>query len=118
MKKTKMLKKNYEFKNVLEKRNYYGGRYIEIFIKNNNKKENYLGIAISKKIANSVQRNQIKRYIREAYRNIEDKLLDGYSIIIMWKKKVDIEKASYNGIRDDLIFLFRKSNIIIEDDLK
>ena len=34
MKKTKMLKKNYEFKNVLSKGKYFSGDYIESFIKN------------------------------------------------------------------------------------
>ena len=33
MKKTKMLKKNYEFKNVLSKGKYYSGDCIEAFIK-------------------------------------------------------------------------------------
>ena len=35
MKKTKMLKKNYEFKNVLSKGKYYSGKYIEAFIREN-----------------------------------------------------------------------------------
>ena len=37
MKKTRMLKKNYEFKNVLTKGKYYGGKQIEIFVLKNNK---------------------------------------------------------------------------------
>ncbi len=49
MKKTKMLKKNYEFKNVLTKGKYYSGRYIEAFIRDNNKNYNLLGLAISTK---------------------------------------------------------------------
>ena len=75
MKKTKMLKKNYEFKNVLTNGKYYSGKRIEAFIKNNNssKKINYLGIAISAKIAKAVRRNMIKRLIRENYKNFEEK---------------------------------------------
>ena len=38
MKKTEMLKKNYEFKNVLTKGKFYIGKEIEIFILKNNKK--------------------------------------------------------------------------------
>ena len=33
MKKTKMLKKNYEFKNVLSKGKYFSGKNIVVFIK-------------------------------------------------------------------------------------
>ena len=59
MKRTTMLKKNYEFRNVLTKGKKYTGKYIEIYIKRNYLNENKLGIAISSKIANSVDINQI-----------------------------------------------------------
>ena len=42
MLKTDTLKKNYEFKNVLTKGKYYNGNYIDIYIKKNNKKINYI----------------------------------------------------------------------------
>ena len=48
--KTIMLKKNYEFQKVFAKKNYYGGKYLEMFVIDNNKQSNYMGIAISKKI--------------------------------------------------------------------
>ena len=35
MKKTKMLKKNYEFRNVLNRGKFYSGKYIEAFHKKN-----------------------------------------------------------------------------------
>mgnify|MGYP005906878085 FL=1 len=35
MKKTKILKKNYEFKNVLSKGKFFVGKYVTIYIKNN-----------------------------------------------------------------------------------
>ena len=108
-----MLKKNYEFKNVLKERQYYGGRYVEMFTTNNHDVENFLGIAVSKKIANSVERNQIKRYIREAYRNIEEQIKTGYNIVIMWKKKAPVDSANYAGIKQDLLVLFKKADMLI-----
>lgn len=50
MKKTEMLKKNYEFRFVLKKGKYYSGNYIEAFIINNNLKKNKIGIAIKTKL--------------------------------------------------------------------
>lgn len=73
MKKTEMLKKNYEYKRVLTKGKYYSGKYIEAFIKTNNNNKNFLGIAIGVKIAKAVKRNHIKRLIRENYKNLEEK---------------------------------------------
>ena len=40
MKKTEMLKKNYEFKYVLTKGKYYSGKVIEAFVVKNNLKIN------------------------------------------------------------------------------
>ena len=53
MKTTKMLKKNYEFKQVLTKGNHYSGQYIRAFITKNNKQNNFLGLAISTKVRKS-----------------------------------------------------------------
>lgn len=116
MKKTKMLKKNYEFKNVLSKGKYYSGDYIKAFIRTNNKKiYNYLGIAISVKVAKAVRRNYIKRLIRENYRLIEDNIKSGYSIVFLWKKKVGVENATFKNIKEDINKIFDKANILEEN---
>ena len=116
MKKTKMLKKNYEFKNVLAKGTYFSGRCIEVFVKENKITDlNYLGIAISVKLTNAVNRNHIKRLIRESYKKVEDNLKTGYSIVFLWKKKVEISKADYQNISDDIKYIFDKAKIFYED---
>lgn len=117
MKKTQMLKKNYEYKYVFKKGQYYSGKYIEIFCLKNNYSKNRLGIAISKKITKSVKRNRIKRLIRENYRLFEKDLKIGNSIIILWKKKADIEFATFENIKIDMLKIFEKAEIL-EADLK
>ncbi len=112
MKKTKMLKKNYEFRNILSRGKYYSGKYIEVFLKKNNKNINYLGIAIGVKIAKATKRNKIKRLIRESYKNIENELNMGYSIIFLWKKNVDTINANFENIDTDIKKIFYKANII------
>ena len=54
MKTTKMLKKNYEFRQVLTNGKYYAGNYLRAFIIKNNKKSNFLGLAISSKLRKSL----------------------------------------------------------------
>ncbi len=116
MKKTKMLKKNYEFKNVLSKGKYYSGFCIEAFIRKNNiKNKNLLGIAIGTKVAKATKRNYIKRLIRESYKNSEDSIKKGYSIVFLWKKKVDIKNANYKNIKKDMNKIFDKSGILGEE---
>ena len=114
MKKTKMLKKNYEFKNVLSKGKYYSAENIEAFILSNKKEYNLLGLAISTKIGKAYKRNMIKRLFRENYKNIEKSIKSGYSIVFLWKKKADIKNATYNNIKKDIYYIFDKAQILIE----
>ena len=111
MKKTKILKKNYEFKKVLTKGKYYSGKNIEAFIIKNNSKYNFLGLAISVKSWKDVKRNHVKRLIRENYKNIEETISTGYSIVVLWKKKMDIKNANYQEIKQDM------DNIIVKAKL-
>ena len=112
MNNTEMLKKNYEFRYIFSKGKYISGKYLEIYIKKNNYSKNLLGIAISKKIAKSVKRNRIKRLIKENYRLLENNLKIGNSVIILWKKNISIENATYKNIENDLKNIFKKAQII------
>ena len=111
MKKTITLKKNYEFKNILKKGKYFKGKYLEGFFLKNNKNFNYIGIAISSKLCHAVKRNRIKRVIRESYRNIENNIKTGITIIFMWNKKADIENCKYNNVKEDMIKILKKIDI-------
>ncbi len=113
MKKTKMLKKNYEFKKVLNRKNCYYGKYIAIFIRENNKNTNFLGIAISSKSGKAVQRNYVKRIIRENYKEIEEHLKTGYDIVFIWKKNQEIKQARYDLIEKDIKKVFKISNLFL-----
>ena len=116
MKKTKMMKKNYEFRNVLSKGKYYSGKYIEAFIqKTKQENVNFLGIAVGVKVAKAVKRNYIKRLIRENYRFYEDRIQDGYRIVFLWKKKSDIKNSNFRNIKKDMEFIFDKANLILEE---
>ena len=115
MKKTKMMKKNYEFRNVLSKGQYYSGKCIEVFIKKNHKeKVNCIGIAIGVKLAKAVKRNHIKRLVRESYQRQEQNIKEGNQIVFLWKKKVDIKNATFSNVENDIKTIFDKAKIIKE----
>ncbi len=111
MKKTKMLKKNYEFKKVLSKGKYFSGKYIEAFVLKNNFNYNLLGLAISVKTAKAIKRNLIKRLIRENYKLVEETLKTGYSIVFLWKKNIDIKYAVFSNIKSDMQIIIDKAKI-------
>ena len=109
MKKTKMLKKNYEFSNVFSKGTYYSGEAIEAFILNNFQNNNYLGLAISSKSGHAFQRNRIKRLLRENYANYEENLISGISIVFLVKKKANIKDIDFYVVKKDMYKIFEKA---------
>ncbi len=112
MKRTIMLKKNYQFKDVLSKGKFFSGKQIIVYIKKNNKNINRIGLAISVKIAKAVKRNKIKRIIKENYKEIEKNLKNGYDIVFLWKKKINPKEVNFYKVKNDFINIFDKANII------
>lgn len=112
MKKTLKLKKNYEFRKILTKGKYFSGKYLDFYVSKNKKNMNYIGIAVGVKIAKAVKRNRIKRLIQENYRLMEENLKDGYTIIFLWKKKIDIQEATFIHIQEDMINVFKRIGIL------
>ncbi|MBP3708750.1 MAG: ribonuclease P protein component [Clostridia bacterium] len=112
MRRIKTLKKNYEIKNVLSRGRFYLGKYVTIYIKDNNKNENYIGIAVNTKIGKAVKRNRIKRLIRESYRINKNQLKKGKDIVFMWNKHSNIEDINFSKMNEDICSLMNKANMV------
>ena len=116
MKKTTMLKKNYEFRHVLTKGKFYASKQIEIFILKNNKKRNLLGIAIGTKNGKAFQRNRAKRIIRECYTKLENQLIEGNSFVIMMNKNFCIDDIKFSEVYEEMKNIFEKAKILKKED--
>ena len=102
---------NYEFKNVLTRGNFYIGKQISVYVLKNNKKTNVIGVAVSTKRCGAVQRNRIKRLIRENYKLLKNNLKQGYDIVFLWNKKKEAKEANYYIINDDMIKILKKADL-------
>ena len=107
-----MLKKNYEFKKVLNKGKYYKGNQIEVFYLKENISKNLLGIAVSRKIGKSIYRNRIKRLIRENYGLLEKQITSGNIFVILWNKRIDKKEANFYIIKEDMERIFEEIGIL------
>lgn len=112
MKQTEMLKKNYEFKTVLTKGRFYLGKQLKIAILKNRKNCKLLGIAVSTKNGKAFQRNKAKRLIRESYKQLETRIENGHSIVILLKKDIDINNLKYIDILTEMETSLKKAEII------
>ena len=105
------LKKNKEFKKVYRNGKSYATHYLVLYKLDNNMTYNRYGFSISKKIANAVGRNKLKRRLREIIRKLEkkEKITLGYDLIFITRKPV--VKLDFHELKSDLIKLLRKMDI-------
>ena len=93
------LKKNQDFRNVYENGKSYADKYLVMYVLENNKNINRLGISASKKVGNSVVRHRFARLVRESYRLHENIFNSGLDIVVVARKSaasvgfVEIESA-------------------------
>ena len=114
MKKTIMIKKNYEFKMLFSKGKFYHGEFIHMYIKPTNQDINKFGIAVSKKQGKAVKRNHIKRLIRENYKNFESSIKTGTNILIVINKNKDIKDISFKDIEENFLRTLKKANVLVD----
>lgn len=114
---TKSLKERYSFKYMLKKSKYISKEYITVyFLKDKNiEDENFLGICVSKKHGNSVARNRLKRWVREAYKEIEPNINKGFKIIVLYKKNINVDNIDFHVLKEELNNCLKETELYINE---
>jgi ribonuclease P protein component len=87
MKKELRIKKNKEFQQVFQKGKSFANRQFVVYILRKQDQETFrIGLSVSKKLGNAVTRNQIKRYIRQAFLELKDEVRAGNDYVIIARK--------------------------------
>lgn len=95
--------KNKDFQIVYKSGKSYANKYLVMYVLENHKEENRLGISVSKKVGNSVVRHRITRLIRESYRLHKNEFQNGYDIVVV-ARSVSKDKT-YQEIESALLHL-------------
>ena len=114
-----IIKENAEFQKVLKSGKWFGADCLVIYVLENGREENRIGVAVGKKAGKSVVRNRLKRLIRESYRLIEEQLESGLDIIIVWKSSANIDNVNFDVVQKSLLKCLNKANLMkkgIEED--
>jgi len=111
MKKAYRVKKNSEFQEILKTGKSFANRELVIYYKEKPLQTHFrIGISVGKKIGNAVTRNRIKRYIRQSFILLEEKVIPELDIIIIARKPaVDMDCKQIKG---SIIHLLRKQNLL------
>jgi ribonuclease P protein component len=76
----------------------------------NGKEQNRLGITVSTKLGGAVQRNRIRRRLKEVYRLSEHTVHSGYSIVIVARHGSRF--AAWNELKSSVLHLFGKLGLL------
>lgn len=104
------LKKRWEFQRAYQKGSKYWNRYFVIYVLHTRSDRVRLGITVSKKVGKSVQRNRVKRLIRESFRMLRPSIRVEYDVVVVGRAP-----ACHLTCRDaqkGLHSLFRKAAIL------
>ena len=112
MDKTKSLRFNYEFVRVYRRGKYFSGKYCVLHCLPNRLPYNRLGVSTSRKVKGSIQRNRIRRLMREFYRLHEPDFVSGYDIVVLGRHVS--EDLNYGIIENDLMPLFERAKLVTE----
>ena len=110
MKKAYRIKKDKEFQLVFHKGASFANRQLVIYYLEKKEQDHFrVGLSVSKKIGNAVTRNQVKRYIRQAFIDLENRIKDNYDIIIIARNPV--KDMDYHEIKKSMQHLFYKTEL-------
>jgi ribonuclease P protein component len=110
MEKTCSLKKNHQFRMVYNRGKSAANKYLVLFVLKSKDDHNKLGVSISKKVGKSVERNRIRRLIKESYRALEKDVKVGFDLIVIARQPANA--AAYKEISASIKHLLLKQSLI------
>ena len=107
------LKKSWEYQRAYTKGKKYWDTYFVIYVYHAQNQQARLGITVSKKVGKSVERNRMKRLIREAFRQLREELLPQYDIVVVGRKAAC--GLSAQQVEVSLKRLFYRSSVLVSE---
>lgn len=113
MRKALRIKKNQEFQHVFQKGTSFANRQLVIYHVNKAGQAHFrIGLSVGKRIGNAVTRNRIKRYLRQAFHELEDEIKPGIDIVIIARKPT--KDLDFHTIKKSVIHLLRRERLFKE----
>jgi ribonuclease P protein component len=85
--KEERIRKRGDFLRVQRRGERFVRKCLIFLFKKNGLHKSRLGITVSRKVGGAVERNRIKRWVREAFRRRKHRLVKGLDVVVIAKKK-------------------------------
>jgi ribonuclease P protein component len=111
MKFSTSLKLNHIFRRLYSTAGYANSLLV-LYARKNRSATNRVGITVGKKLGHAVQRNRIRRRLREVYRLEEARFTPGWDIVVVARSKC--LTADFSKLTQAYLSLAEKAGLLIE----
>ncbi|HEX6593317.1 MAG TPA: ribonuclease P protein component [Bacillota bacterium] len=111
MKKAFRVTANKEFQCIFKTGKSFANRQLVIYYRKKPHQKHFrVGLSVGKKIGNAVTRNRIKRYLRQAFHELEDQIFPEYDMIIIARQPT--KQMSFHEMKKSLRHLLSKVHLL------
>ena len=112
--KQKRIKKNKVFETLLQQGKRGENAFLILYSMPNNLNYNRVALRTSKKLGKAVDRNRLRRRLKELFRTHQNLFAPGHDILII--PKVKSLNGKHEELRRDLLQLMEKEDLLAESD--
>ncbi|WP_438313994.1 ribonuclease P protein component [Sporosarcina sp. FA9] len=114
MNKRQRIKKDEEFQTVFKNGKSFANRQFVVYCYRKEKQDIFrIGLSVSKKVGNAVTRNRIKRYIRQAFLEMNGSLQNNMDYVIIARHQA--AKIDFHETKKSLQHVLRIARVLKKD---
>ena len=108
------LKFNHVFRGLYNKGDSCANRYLVVYCRRNGTKRNRIGLTVGAKLGHAVERNRLRRRLREIYRLHEGQFARGYDFVVVARSRA--MQADYQQLERAYLSLAARLGVLGQED--
>lgn len=110
------LRRPFEFEHVRKRGISWTTHLVVLALLPNDLEHNRYGFAVGRRIGGAVERNRVKRWMRESVRELHPRLKPGYDLVFIARGALKNEGVNFEQVREATRTVTRKAGLLDESD--
>ena len=110
------LRQPFEFERVRKQGRSWTTRLLVLAVLANDLEHNRYGFAVGRRVGGAVERNRVKRRLREAVRALHPSLDQGFDVVLIARGPLADQSVPFERIAGDVESLFHRARLLAAQD--